>query len=569
MRWEGKKKLPLTREELNKIHKAMFDVQNQGWLEQWKLIRDYINPYIGFFAEDNPNQGDKKDQQMLDSAPLMANNTQAAGMQDGITSPLRPWMRLTVANPDVADVQEVKYWCDSVTQILLDIFSRSNFYDSAIEFYKELGAPGTAAMLIEEDAEHGIWCRTFTIGEYAIGTDHRNRVNRFARNIQMTVAEMVSAFGLENCPVAVQQLFKNKNVEKYFKVKHLVIPNPNYMSDKLVKWVKRYVSLYWCEEGVREDYLDIGGYDSFPFTVCRWSVKGADIYGRGPGWYALSDAQTLQAMEEDILIGVKKSVDPPMIAPVDVLSAGGVNTLPNGVTYYNRSDGPTAIQAAQQVQLAIQEAEAKKQAIADRINKHFFVDLFRMLEGIDQGNITAREIIERVQEKMSQIGPVLQRVQHEFLQPAIDRTFGIALKNNLLPPPPDAIQGMDIKIEYVSNMAQAQKMQGLTAIDQLAAFVGTAAQLSQGAVLDKVDFDEMLDKYAEMLGTSPSILLSDDQVQKTRQQKAQQQQMMQTVQMAQQAANTAKTAADTPLGNGSALDALIPGMGGLAGAGGQ
>ncbi|MBP2652623.1 MAG: hypothetical protein H6Q73_192 [Firmicutes bacterium] len=572
MKWGGKKPLPLTRDELNKIHKAMFDVQSSGqWLEKWKDIRDYINPYIGFFDEDMPNNGERRDDLMINTLPLQANNIQASGMQDGITSPSRPWYRLAIVDPTLQDNDEVKRWCDDVTNILLDLFARSNFYDSSIEFYKELGAPGTAAMLIEEDPDHGIWCRTFTIGEYAVGTDHRNRVNRFARNVQMNVAEMVSAFGLDNCPNTVQVLWKNKSVEKYQKIKHLVIPNPNYIEGKMIKWVKKYISLYWCNSDKDDDYLEIGGYDDFPFAVSRWSVKGADIYGRGPGWYALGDAKALQAMEEDIHTGIKKQVEPPTIAPVDILSAGGVNTLPNGVTYYSRDVGANPVQSLYQVNLAIQEVEAKKQSIEAEINKHFYVDLFSMLENemADRSQITAREIIERVQEKMSRIGPVFNRLQHEFLQPVIDRVFNIAMRNNLLPPPPDVLQGVNLKIEYVSVMAQAQKMQGITALQQFTEYAGELSQLSQGSVLDKIDFDKLVDKSADMLGISPSIIKSDEQVAKTRQQRAQQEQAAQAMAAVQQTANIAQTAAQTPLGNGSALDALIPGAGGYQGAGGN
>ena len=329
MKWGGQRALPLTRDELNQIHKAMFDVQTSGqWLEKWKDIRDYINPYICFFAEDMPNSGERRDEAMLNTAPLQANNTQAAGMQAGITLPSRPWMRLTVADPDLAEAEEVKYWCDESLRLSLIYLPDQISMIRRLSFIMSWVHP-----------ERGIWCRTFTIGEYAIGSDHCNRVNRFARKLELMVAEMVSAFGLDNCPLGVQQLWRSKNLEKYSLVKHLVIPNPNYIEGKLIKWVKKYLSLYWSDDENSGNFLGINGYNDFPFAVSRWSVKGADIYGRGPGWYALGDAKTLQAMEADIFEGIAKQVRPPVSVAADMLSAGGVNTLPNGVTYYNRALG--------------------------------------------------------------------------------------------------------------------------------------------------------------------------------------------------------------------------------------
>lgn len=550
----------LRKEHLNRIHKSMFD-QQQRWKDTWKDIRDYINPYIGFFDEDTPNEGDRRDDMMINTMPIMANNTQAAGMQNGITSPTRPWVRLTVADPNLQELEEVRYWCDDVTQIMHDVLSRSNFYNSSHMFYKELGAPGTAAMMIIEDPKTVIRCRTFTVGEYAIGNDRSGRVNRFARNLRLTVAELVEMFSLANCPPTVQHQFQSKDFDQHHKVKHLIIPNLAAEHGKVDKWNKPFISVYWMDECPDGDYLDIGGFDEFPVMCARWEVKGSDIYGRGPGWYALGDAKALQAIEEDIHVGVKKQVDPPVQAASEILSSGGVNALPNGVTFYSRDLGDNPVRQLYQVQLDLADAKELKAEKEAAINKHFFVDLFRMLEGIDNGNITAREIIERVQEKMSLIGPVLDLLQSEFLKPVIDRVFGIMQRSGLIPEPPEVIQGMDIKVEYISIMAQAQKMTGLTALEQLMAFVGSMVSVDPN-VLDKIDRDEMVDRYAEMLGVPPSVIISDDKVAQTRQAKAQQQQMAEAANMAMMAAQGAKTLADTPVGQNSALDALVPGLGG-------
>ena len=561
MKWmDGNKDSPLKKDDINRIFKSMFD-QQQRWQDTWKNIRDYINPYIGVFEEDTPNEGDRRDDLMINTMPIMANNTQAAGMQNGITSPTRPWVRLTVPDPDLQELEEVRYWCDDVTEMMLDVMSRSNFYNSSHMFYKELGAPGTAAMMIMEDPKTVIRCRTFTIGEYAVANDRSGRVNRFARLLRITVGELVEMFGLDNCPRTVQQQFQAKEFDKHHKVKHLIAPNLAAAPGKIDKWNKPFLSVYWMDECPDGDYLDIGGFDEFPVMCARWEVKGADVYGRGPGWYALGDAKALQTIEEDIHIGVKKQVDPPVTAASEILSTGGVNALPNGVTFYSRDLGENAVKQLYQVQLDLADAKLLKSEKEAAINKHFFVDLFRMLEGIDNGNITAREIIERVQEKMSLIGPVLDLLQSEFLKPVIDRVFGIMQRNGIIPEPPEVIQGMDIKVEYISVMAQAQKMTGLTALEQLMAFVGSIAGVDPN-ILDKVDRDELVDRYAEMLGVPPSVIVSDDKVAQMRQAKAQQQQMAEAAQMGMMAAQGAKTLADTPVGQNSALDALVPGLGG-------
>lgn len=564
---DGNKDSPLTKDELNRIHKSMFD-QRSEWKTHWKEIRDYVNPYLGFFDEDTPNRGNKRDNNLINTNALIASNTFAAGMHNGITSPTRPWVRLTMPDPDVAELEGVRYWCDDVTQIMLDVMGRSNFYREAHKFYKELGVFGTAAMMIVPDDDTVIRCKTFTIGQYAIGCDHTGRIKRFSRLLKMTVGEMVDMFGLDNCPDNVKSAYENKRYDDYHDVKHLIMPNKKVDKEKIDKWSKPYVSYYWCTND--EEFLDVGGFDEFPVMCARWDTIGSDIYGYGPGWYALGDSKSIQVIDEDVHVGIKKGIDPPMTAPSDVLSSGGVNTHPNGVTYYQRELGDNSVRAAYQVQLNIGDAMGLVERKEGVINKHFFVDLFRMLEGIDNSNITAREIIERVQEKMALIGPALDNLQSEFLSNVVDRVGGIMVRAGVTPEPADdvahLISDQDLKVEYISVMAQAQKMAGITALEQLTSFVGNLASVDP-SVLDKVDLDETIDKYADMLGTSPSVIRADDKVAEIRQAKQEQQEQMQQMeqmaQMGTQVAQGAKTLSDTQMGTGSALDALIPGLGGM------
>lgn len=542
----------------------MFDQQSK-WNVNWKEIRDYINPYLGSFKEEKPNAGERRDFSLINTTALQASNTFAAGMHNGITSPTRPWMKLGIPDPDIAEQEGVRWWCDDTTQLMLSIFGRSNFYREAHKFYKELGVFGTAVMFIVPDAKTVIRCKTLTIGQYAIGVDHTGRVTRFTRLLRMTVAEMVDMFGIDNVPGDVKAEYENKQFDGYKDVYHLILPNKDRVEGKIDKWSMPFISYYWSQGCDTDHYLEIGGFEEFPVMCARWDTNGSDIYGYGPGWYALGDGKSVQNVDSDIHEGVEKGVNPPMVAPSDVLSAGGVNTHPKGVTFYQREAGGNEIREAFQMRLNIADAVGLLDRKENVINKHFFVDLFRMLEGIDNGNITAREIIERVQEKMSLIGPALDNLQSEFLANVIDRVFGIISRAGLAPTPDESVaellSGQDLKVEYISVMAQAQKMNGLSSLEQLAAFVGNLAGANPD-VLDKFDMDEAVDKYAESIGTPVSVVRSDEKVAQIRQQKQEQMQQQQQMMAAQAATQGANTLANTPVGTGSALDALIPGLGG-------
>ena len=115
------------------------------------------------------------------------------------------------------------------------------------------------------------------------------------------------------------------------------------------------------------------------------------------------------------------------------------------------------------------------------IRRTYSADLFLMLDSIDTPQMTAREVMERQQEKLQQLGPVVERLQDEFLSPIIERVYNIAERMGLFPPLPEELAermaDQDIKIEYISPLAQAQKMSGLVNIEQAVSFAGQMAQI--------------------------------------------------------------------------------------------
>jgi hypothetical protein len=177
-----------------------------------------------------------------------------------------------------------------------------------------------------------------------------------------------------------------------------------------------------------------------------------------------------------------------------------------------------------------------------RINRAFFADLFLMLSSNaaldERSQITAREITERHEEKLLALGPVLEQLNQDLLDPLIDRTFAIMAKKGLIPDPPLELEGQPLKVEYISIMAQAQKMVGIAGIERFAQFatqVGTVVP----SLLDKVDFDQMVDEYANMTGTPPRIVVSDENVARMRQERAKQQQAAQEAAMMKDASSAA------------------------------
>lgn len=339
---------------------------------------------------------------------------------------------------------------------------------------------------------------------------------------------------------------------------------------------KPYLSVYYLDgqsggmHGPKGDYggravLREGGFHEFPGFGVRWDVTGGDVYGKGPAYDTLADSVLLQQMTQSVLKALHKEIDPPLAAQADF---EGISLLPGAVNVVRGGMGGAANQAVYPILQVRHNVEGTYRVIAqiqNKIREGLFNNLFRMLLGSDRRQITAREVAAREEEKLILIGPVLERLNDEFFIPLTTRTFNMLYRAGKLPPAPEAIRGASMQVDFVSILAQAQKMVSTGAVEQFAAFVGNVARMYPDAA-DTINLDAMIDDYADYLGIEGDMLRARDEREALR--RARKEREAQAEQM-QQMMSAAKTlpGAIKDLGaagmQGSALGALVQGMGGV------
>lgn len=530
------------------------------WYQRWRDLSRYINPKRGFFEGFVPNYNAQYDYKLIiDDNPAHYARVLAAGMQSGLTSPAMPWFRSGVGNPDVEAREDVKLWLAGVDKVMLDIFARSNFYDATHQTYEELGLFGTGSFGIFEDFDTVIRCRSYTIGEYYLGTDYAGRVNAFARQYWMTVDQLVEEYGFNNCSTKTQALYNANTRDTYVLVYTLCEPNTSRIESYEDFKGMKYRSVTWESVAPFERALRVRGYNEFPYVGPRWDVTTtADVYGTGPGWFALGNIKMLYRMQKDSLLAINKVADPPII--VDASVEGVVNMLPGGVTRSSSTVPNSGVRPAYEVRPDIGALESKIQATDRKIAARFYADLFMMMINSQDTEKTAREIVERHEEKLFMLGPVIGRVKSDMLDPAYHRVFNIAVRAGLIPPAPQIIQGMQLVPQYISILAQAQKMAGTAAIEQESAFVGTLAG-AYPEVKDVMDPDEAVREHAAMIGVPPKMIRSQDQVAQIRAARAKQMQDAQAKQDAMAAVQGAAALGKAQVGGGTALGHIL-GVGG-------
>lgn len=514
---------------------------------RWKEIREYQLPYVGKFdgVDNENNSARRKDRSIYHNCAWDANQVFAAGVMSGLTPPSRKWFRLNFSNPALADNTGIAELLDQRMDIMNDVLEKSNFYNAIHSCYLEL-AFGQAPLGIFTDSRYGVHFEPYTVGTYCMEAGPDGEINTFCRKYTMTAQQLADKFGIDNLPANIRFNMRNENnLAKNYNVYWYVEPNRMANPEKLGAMYMPYISLYWVEGSEENEWLYVGGFYEFPVPVARFLIIANESYGRGPGWFAEGDSKGIQLLEKDMITAIELSVKPPMQTTADNLNKG-INLVPGSKTVVNQ---PNGIQPLFQVQMNLEHLQAKISELADRIRRTYSADLFLMLDQLDK-TMTAREVLERTQEKMQQLGPVVQRLQFEFLGPIIERVYNSLDRAGIFPVPDnpeimEILQQEEIRIEYISPLAQAQKISGLVNIEQAIAFIGTLGQFDS-SVVDKVNFSAAVDKYFEMVGAPAAIKRSEEEYQKMQEEKQkamqEQQQMAQAQQLASMAAPAAQAA---------------------------
>ena len=544
----SKNKLPDKKRLMRRLQE-LYDARRE-YQERWEQIRDFQLPFVGDFdnTADKTNPARRKDLKIAHGVAWQACQVFAAGIMSGLTPPSRQWFRFAYKRPELNMNVEAMKVLDQRQEIVAYVLAKSNFYNSVHSCYMELPF-GQAPLAVFYDPKNGVRFQPMSIGTYALGVDGFGKVNTFARKYEMSLRQIVDCFGADKLPEQMQNMVENENqLSKKYVVCWLVEPNDNRLPGMIDKLNMPYRSIYWLEKSEDKEFLYIGGFEEWPIPTARYLVNGLEAYGRGPGWFAEGDSKMLQLLKKDFLTAVELQIKPPMKGSAQLLNNGGINLIPGGLTPV-QDQVNQFVEPLFNVNLNLNDAKEEIIRTEDSIKRCYSTDLFLMLDNLDNNRMTAREVMERTQEKLQQLGPVTERMQDEFLTLIIGRVYNLIDRAGGFPPIPDELMDViteeDIEVDYISPLAQAQKMSGLVNVEQAIAFVGQMAQIWP-EVVKKVDPLSTVSKYFEMLGAPAVMQRANEEVQELiaqeQQEMARQQQLQEGLAVAQAAAPAADAA---------------------------
>lgn len=538
--------------------------ERRSWEPRWREYKDFIDPARGRFlssiSSSEVNNGGKDiPDKRINSEASRALSILASGMQSGLTSKARQWFLLTHPDPDMGRYQPVRQWYDKVQEVLEGIYRRSNVYACLLHTYREMACFGTGAMSVMPHPERTIFCRPFTTGTYYLSMNEWFEVDAFFHVEFLTAHQLVQQYGREKLPDVVKSALDGKKYEDRFEVVNAILKHPEAYGIP-VKEGFEVGSVHFLASARENDsdFLRIGYYRSWPIMTPRWDVIDTDVYGVPPSFDVINDIKMVQRMETDCLKGIAKSVTPPMRIPPE-MERRGLNMQPGGLNVVN-SMQEHAVAPLITVPSNVPQLQAKIDRVIQGIKEGYYNTLFLALLTQDNPQMTAREVAERHEEKLLMLGPVLERIHYELLDPLITRTFQLAIREGLIPPPPQGVDLSETEVEYVSILSQAQKAVGVNRIEQSASFLGSLTSVYP-EVRHALDPFKTYQEYNQMIGVRANIFRTEDEYKKAVEAEMQQKQVAEGAAVAEPLANSAKVMSETDL---SSIQQLLTGGGGFA-----
>lgn len=491
------------------------------WENHWEEIAKLMSPrQVGFTGAATP--GDKRNATIYDNTGIMSLNLLASGLHGMATNPASAWFGLGMADDRLNEDNDTKLWLAKTKRDMhAQMYSPGTNLTTALnEVYLDAGAFGTGIMFIGERMNGGLMFQTRPLAECMIAENGEGAVDTVHRKTKMS-ARQVAQMWPDTVSDRVRKMANEKPDQKV-EIAHCVAPRRDYDPEKRDSKNMPFESVYFEVE--TSTLLEENGFPEFPYAVLRWSKNSGEEYGRGPGMDALPDVKMLQEMMKTTLKAAQKIVDPPLLVPDDGL-VGPIRTVPGGLNYYRGDREISPLQTGANIPLSLEMMDNIRQ----RVRNTFYVDMLQFTTDVQ---MTATEVMQRTQERLRLLGPVVGRLEAELLGPMITRVFGILSRKRMIDPAPQPIQGKEFTVKFISPIAMAQRQNEANSLAQAFQYAAPIMQVDPKA-LSSLKTEKVWPWLADKFGLDPELTASKEELQAMAEASAQQAQAQQMVAAAQ------------------------------------
>ena len=507
----------LTKDEIEWHCKRVGTLYNDRSLfdNMWQEIAERTYPEHANFIY-TPTAGEKRMTKVYDSVAIHSNQLLSSGLFSLLTSPANQWVQFMPVDIRLAQIREVALYLDEVSRIMYHEINKApaGFSTAMHESYLSFGAFGNLCVFVEELLKQdSLSFLSLPLYECYFIENQHGFIDTLYRKYDRTVEQWARKFGEENLSTDTRKMVKDNKLDKMVEGFHIIMPREAHDILSFKSTEKPFLSAY--VEKKAKHVVKEGGYDELPFMGARFYKTSFESYGRGPGSTALPDVKMLMQVAKVTIRAAQKTVDPPIILP-DSGFLRPVRTTPGGLNFYqkgrinSKNDIDVFPTGSPGIGLEYMESLHK------RIREAFFVDQLQLHEG---PQMTATEVMQRTEEKLRLMGPLLGRIQTELLGPMIKRVYGLLYRADKFPPLPEALSDQPVKIVYTSPIARAQEQ--VEANGLMRAFGVMEPLMDRSPVImDIFNVDEMGRGIFDMFSVSAKYLNDQKTVDATRQARA-------------------------------------------------
>lgn len=501
------------------------------WETHWEDLSRFVLPLKNEIYGNYNTKGDKRNTHLFDAVGIRCNEQLASALHGMLTNAATQWFMLQSPDHIINSKQSVAEWCQTQSKRVLFVMNNSNFQSEIHECYLDLCGFGTSHLRVEEDDTDIVRFTSRPIYEAVVNENYKGVIDTVYYKYIVTTEQLVEQF-----PDTITEEIKairHQEPLKEYHVIHAIEPSSRLPKD-LAHEMLAFTSLHILEEG--SILLKKGGFEENPCIISRFSKLSGEMFGRSPAMKALPDIKTSNAMMKTWLEGAQLTVNPPLQAPDEGVLMP-IRLTPGAVNYYraDSKDRIEPINIGANPQVGIQIIELLHQ----NIKSAFFIDQLHLVES---DRMTATEVMQRRDEQLRAMSPILGRLQYELLSPIVIRVFNIMLRKGLIDPIPQELLKENLEVKFVSQIARAQEsVEG----DSFMRAFQSAAGLAQMAptAMDVINPDESVKFLFKTYGAPLNLLRKDKEVKELRANREQQQQQAQQAQLDQMNSQSAKNVA--------------------------
>jgi hypothetical protein len=471
--------------------------------------------------------------ELFDTTAIEGIQLLVSSIVSGTTSPVSIWFKSVPSGVDTpSQLTQGEQWLHMVDQFLFRNIHASNFDSEVTDFLTDLVVAGWAVLYADTNRDKGGFTfNTWSIGNcYISSTQANGLIDTIYREFELSAEQIVSEFGIDNVSDKVRTALDKKPDQKFTLVQAIFPRDSKLVKGEEGKRVSTSMPFAsYTIEAQSKHILKESGFEEFPCVVSRFKKIPDSHYGLGMGSMVISDAKTANQIMKLSLQTAELNLGGLWIAAHDgVVNPNTLRIRPNAIISVNSIDN------------SIKRLDTGSANVGLGLDflQHFQAKIKRTLmsDALSDNRaqpLTATEVQARVQVYRNQLGSIFSRMQSEYLQLLLERCWSLSMRSGVLPPAPEELmQASRISFNFINPMAASQKLEWVTAIQNLMINVSQMAQIDQ-TVMDNLNLDAMVQVMADALAVPTEAIRTDEEIAQLRQSKQEQQQAMQEQQQQQ------------------------------------